>query len=135
MKKGLMMSSAKNYQNFQLPTQDGGSRVMLGEQLGLTGSEISVNCLPAGESIPFVHAHKQNEEVYLFTKGHGLFWLDGEVIKVREGTVIRVAPAAGRCVKADADASLSYLCIQAKEHSLVQATRDDGIICPEKAAW
>jgi len=130
-----VMTRLKNYQNVQLATTEGGSRVMLGEQLGLTGSEISVNCLPAGESIPFVHAHKQNEEVYLFTKGKGLFWLDGEVIPVSEGSVIRVSPVAGRCIKAADDENLSYLCIQAQENSLRQATRDDGIIVNEQARW
>jgi len=125
----------KNYQDFQLPPQDGGGRVMLKEQLGLTGTEISVNCLPAGTSIPFVHAHKQNEEVYLFTKGQGFFWVDGEVIKVGEGTVIKVSPAAGRFIKADDKESLSYLCIQAQENSLRQATREDGIVLDEQAQW
>lgn len=129
------MTHPKNYQNVQLASTVGGSRVMLGEQLGLTGTEISMNCLPAGKSIPFVHAHKQNEEVYLFTKGKGSFWVDGEVIPVSEGSVIRVAPAGGRCIKADDHADLSYLCIQARENSLVQATREDGIVLTEKASW
>lgn len=130
-----MTTPTRNYRETQLTQPDGKSRTMLKEELGLTGSEISINCLPAGESIPFVHAHKQNEEVYLFTKGKGFFWVDGEVISVREGSVIKVAPAAGRCIKAADDESLSYLCIQARENSLLQATRDDGIILPEQATW
>ena len=35
------------------------SRVELHEVLGLTGAEVSVNNLPAGAGVPFVHAHKE----------------------------------------------------------------------------
>lgn len=34
-------------------------RVELHEVLGLTGAEVSVNNLPAGAGVPFVHAHKE----------------------------------------------------------------------------
>ena len=37
-------------------------RVELHDELALTGAEISVNRLPAGAGVPFVHAHKNNEE-------------------------------------------------------------------------
>ena len=36
-------------------------RVELHDKLALTGAEISVNRLPAGAGVPFVHAHKNNE--------------------------------------------------------------------------
>ena len=36
-------------------------RVELHEKLGLTGAEVSVNKMPAGAGVPFVHAHKDNE--------------------------------------------------------------------------
>ena len=39
-------------------------RVELHDQLGLTGAEVSINILPAGASVPFVHSHKENEEIY-----------------------------------------------------------------------
>ena len=38
-------------------------RVELHEKLSLTGAEISINQLPAGASVPFVHSHKNNEEI------------------------------------------------------------------------
>ena len=40
------------------------ARIELHDLLGLTGAEISINTLPAGASVPFVHSHKQNEEIY-----------------------------------------------------------------------
>lgn len=65
---------------------------------------------------------KQNEEVYLILSGQGLFYLDGEELAVREGDVLRVDPAARRCIKADANSSLRFVCIQAKANSLTQFT-------------
>lgn len=44
-------------------------RVELHDKLHLTGAEISVNSLPAGASVPFVHYHKQNEEIYAIVEG------------------------------------------------------------------
>ena len=35
----------------------------LHEKLSLTGAEISLNELPAGANVPFVHSHKENEEI------------------------------------------------------------------------
>ena len=40
------------------------ARVELHEKLGLTGAEVSINQLPAGAGVPFVHAHRNNEEIY-----------------------------------------------------------------------
>ena len=45
-------------------TQD--ARTELHDSLSLTGAEISVNNLPAGAGVPFVHSHKKNEEIYIF---------------------------------------------------------------------
>ena len=39
----------------------GKGKYFIGQDIGLTGCEVSINCLPAGESVPFVHAHKKNE--------------------------------------------------------------------------
>ena len=35
-------------------------RAELHETLSLTGAEISINNLPAGANVPFVHSHKNN---------------------------------------------------------------------------
>ena len=40
-------------------------RTELHDVLGLTGAEISINNLPAGVGVPFVHSHKKNEEIYI----------------------------------------------------------------------
>ena len=59
-----------------------GARTELHDKLGLTGAEISVNTLPAGASVPFVHAHKANEEIYFVLSGRGKVIVDKEEISL-----------------------------------------------------
>ena len=137
------MSANKNYSVSNIGTYsslgekeiDGTKgRIMLGKALGLTASEISVNSVPAGAFMPFVHSHKQNEEVYIIVSGSGVFHVDGEEFPIREGSAIRVAPNGKRAVKAGTE-TLVYICMQGKSGSLTQALMDDGIINEEKASW
>jgi mannose-6-phosphate isomerase-like protein (cupin superfamily) len=129
------MEQLKKYAVTELGPREGIGRVMLKDTLSLTGAEISANRMQAGKSSPFAHAHKRNEEIYLFTQGKGLFWLDGDILHVKEGSAVRVSPATIRCIKADDNESLSYFCIQVDEGSLVQATREDGIRSDIKPEW
>ena len=110
-------------------------RVELKDALGLSGCEVSLNTLPAGAAIPFVHRHKENEEVYLVLAGEGEFWLDGETVPVREGSCLKVLPAAGRAIRAAKDSPITYACIQAASGSLRQYTRTDGVMLEEKTGW
>lgn len=109
-------------------------KFMLGEELGLTGCEVSLNRLPAGKGVPFVHAHKRNEELYIVVRGSGVFYIDGEEFPIGEGSVIRVDPAGERAWRAG-DEDLYFICIQSERDSLQQATRDDGIVLETKASW
>ena len=129
------MEENRNYDVFEMGSLKDVKRAMLKDSLKLTGAEISANCMPAGKSTPFVHSHKRNEEIYLFTSGKGLFWLDGNILEVREGAAVRVAPAGQRCIKADTGADLCYFCIQVEANSLVQATRDDGVLVDVLPTW
>jgi len=110
--------------NFALLHAGDAARQELHDALGLTGCEVSVNTLPAGAGIPFVHAHTKNEEVYGVLAGSGELWLDGETI----------SPAGKRALKAGAE-GMSYICIQAKAGSLEGFTATDGVLCEEKAPW
>ena len=109
-------------------------KCFIGKRLGLTGSEVSLNRLPAGKGTPFVHAHKKNEELYIFLCGNGTFYIDGEEFPVQEGSLVRVAPAGERAWKAG-DKDLYFICIQAEAGSLTQATREDGLRLPTKTSW
>ncbi len=62
-----------NYAKYSLQTD--AIRTELHDELNLTGCEISCNQMPAGAAVPFVHKHKENEEVYLITQGGGEFYL------------------------------------------------------------
>ena len=70
--------------NFALLHAGDAARQELHDALGLTGCEVSVNTLPAGAGIPFVHAHTKNEEVYGVLAGSGELWLGGETHPVTE---------------------------------------------------
>lgn len=109
-------------------------RYFIGKELGLTGCEVSLNRLPAGKGIPFVHAHKMNEELYIVMAGSGTFYVDGDEFPIREGSVIRVAPEGERAWTAG-DEDLYYICIQAEAGSLTQATLEDGFRLTSKASW
>ena len=105
-----------------------GARVELHDALGLTGAEISINTLPAGASVPFVHAHKQNEEIYAVLEGAGVAVIDGETVPLSAGDWLRVAPAAKRRFFAGEESAIKYVCIQVKENSLEGYTAADAVI-------
>lgn len=107
-------------------------RAELHDALKLTGCEVSYNNLPAGVAVPFVHKHKENEELYLIVKGSGEFFLDGEIITLAAGDCVRVDPACERCIKAGNE-GLSFYCIQTKAGSLEHFTTTDGVACETKA--
>lgn len=105
-----------------------GARTELHDLLNLTGAEISINVLPAGASVPFVHAHKQNEEIYTVLEGKGTATIDGETVQLNVGDWLRIAPQAMRQLAASKDSHIKYICIQVKEHSLQAYSAGDGIV-------
>ncbi len=105
------------------------ARVELHETLGLTGAEVSINKLPAGAGVPFVHAHKQNEEIYGVLAGHGQATIDGEEVELAAGDWLRVAPAAKRQFRAADNEGITYVCIQVKQGSLEAFTAEDAVMC------
>lgn len=100
------------------------------ELVGTTGMEVSFGSLASGEAVPFFHHHKQNEELYIVISGEGEFTLDGQVVAVGSGSLVRIAPAVSRCVRCTSAEPLIYICIQAKEGSLEQYTMTDGVVEP-----
>lgn len=87
-------------------------RVELHDKLGLTGAEVSINNIPAGACVPFVHHHKENEEEVLLKKGD----------------FIRVSPNAKRQMFAANDMGISFICIQTKQNSLDAYTKTDAVL-------
>lgn len=99
---------------------------------GATSCEISFGTLPQGESVPFFHSHKGNEENYIILSGAGKFQVNDEVFDIAEGSVIRVATNCDRNLKCTSAEPLCYICIQAREGSLVDYTMTDAEITERK---
>ena len=114
--------------NFNKVTIADNGRVELHDLLSLTGAEVSINHLPAGTSVPFVHAHKDNEEIYAVLEGKGRAVIDGETVELSAGDWLLVAPAARRRFFAADDTSIRFICIQVKENSLEGFTMEDAIV-------
>lgn len=110
-------------------------KTFLGEVLGLTGMEVSFGSMLPGESMPFLHAHQQNEELYLIVSGAGEMQVDGERIPLRAGSAVRIDPAGLRAWRATGSEPMAYVVIQAKAGSLEQATSKDGIRPEAELRW
>lgn len=104
-------------------------KVFLHDNLNLTGCEISINCVPKGFKIPFNHKHKQNEEIYIFLKGEGVLTIDNEKVRVKEGSVVKVAPQAARTLENTTENELQFICVQTKTNSLEQFGLGDAELC------
>lgn len=109
-------------------------RTELHDLLSLTGAEVSINNLGSNESSPFVHSHKNNEEIYIITSGSGELYLDGNISDIKANDCFAIKPSGKRAFKAGSE-GLSYICIQVKEGSLEGYTFSDGIINDEKTPW
>ena len=115
-----------NYNKASVSLTD--ARAELHDKLSLTGAEISINNLSAGGSVPFVHYHKSNEEIYIIISGKGKVVIDGESVELVAGDCVRIAPVAKRQFSAAADSPIGYICIQVKEGSLEGFSGSDGVV-------
>ena len=104
------------------------ARVELHDRLHLTGAEVSINRLPAGACVPFVHSHRQNEEIYAVLEGSGKAVIDGEEVTLSAGDWLRIAPAAKGQFFAAENSGIKYVCIQVKAGSLEEYTGTDAVI-------
>ena len=121
--------------NYKLVHSEPAPRVELHEALGLTGAEVSINTVPPNGGVPFVHVHTNNEELYIVLEGKGELWIDGETLPIQAGDSFRIAPAGKPAIRAAADSSLKYICIQTKAHSLGGFTMTDAKLVDDKAPW
>ncbi|PWK10301.1 cupin domain-containing protein [Tumebacillus permanentifrigoris] len=110
-------------------------KLFLNEAMGLNGMEVSLGVLKPGSGTPYTHAHGENEELYLFVKGTGQFYVDGQVIDVSEGSSVRVAPQGERAWRNNSTEDLYYIVVQAKAGSLEKKTSEDGKIVTPHFQW
>jgi mannose-6-phosphate isomerase-like protein (cupin superfamily) len=110
-------------------------KIFLSQFLDLSGMEVSLGQLPPGRGIPFLHSHRQNEELYLFLSGHGEMQVDGAKIPLSPGTAVRISPPGVRSWHNTGTEPMSYIVIQAKAGSLEQSTGNDGVPSTQPVVW
>jgi mannose-6-phosphate isomerase-like protein (cupin superfamily) len=110
-------------------------KLFLRNLLSSAGLEMSLNVVPPGKGIPFLHRHRENDEVYVVVGGRGQFLVDGECIDVAEGSVLRLSPAAARAWRNNSDAPLYFLCLQYRADSMIQGGTLDGQKVEGKPTW
>jgi uncharacterized cupin superfamily protein len=60
-------------------------KLFLGDELGLSSMEVSLNRDAAGNGMSFYHRHKSNEELYIFISGRGGMSIADEIIPAQAG--------------------------------------------------
>lgn len=110
-------------------------KVFGGAALGATGAEFSFQMFQPGTETGFLHAHKTHEELYFFLSGRGEFQVDGQVIPVEEGSIVRVAPAGVRSVRNNGETPLVMLCVQYRGATFTAEDAADGNILSEPVKW
>ena len=110
-------------------------KLFLRSLLGSAGLEMSLNVVPPGQGMPFLHKHRQNEEVYVVVGGRGQFLVDGECIEVAEGSVLRISPPTARTWRNNFVAPLYFLCVQYRANSVIEGGGADGQKVEGKPAW
>ena len=110
-------------------------KVFGGAALHATGGDFSFQVFQPGTETGFLHTHKVHEELYFFLSGQGEFQVDGQVIPVAEGSVVRVAPEGERSVRNNGTEPLVMLCVQYRGNTFTEADAADGNILQKPVKW
>ena len=110
-------------------------KVFGGAASGATGGEFSFQVFRPGQETGFLHTHKQHEELYFFLGGHGEMQVDGQIVPVGEGSVVRVAPDGRRSVRNNGAEPLVMLCVQYRGATFTADDAADGVILDERVEW
>jgi mannose-6-phosphate isomerase-like protein (cupin superfamily) len=85
--------------------------------------------------MPFIHKHRENEEVYIIIKGLGQILLNDIVFEINEGSVIRVSPETERTIRNNSTSDLIFIVIQGKLNSIKSQQIDDGYSIEKQQKW
>jgi mannose-6-phosphate isomerase-like protein (cupin superfamily) len=110
-------------------------KVFIGEFIKSTGTEISFQILPPQTSVPFLHQHKNHEEIYIIVKGSGQFQVDNCIFDIKEGSIIRIAPDGQRTWRNNSDNPMVFMCIQSQQNSLDNYSVLDGFRTHGEILW
>ena len=110
-------------------------KVFGGAPVKAGGADFSFQVFAPGTEGGFYHVHKDHEELYFFLAGEGQYQVDGTNIPVKEGSVVRVAPAGKRAVRNTGDKPLVMLCVQYVAAAPGAVNPSDGTILNEPVKW
>ena len=85
----------------------------LRDDIKLTSLGMGFARLATGKGYTFLHKHENQEEIYIVLNGKGVIYLDGELINLNPGDVVRVNPEVYRAIKADDESELVCLIVGA----------------------
>ncbi len=78
--------------------------------LGLTGVALGLINLPPRQGYTFTHTHREQEEVYMVLEGRGELLVDGEILPLQAGDLVRVDPASKRALNNPGETPLRIIC-------------------------
>ncbi len=110
-------------------------KVFLKDSTGSTGTEISFTTLLPKSEVGYFHFHNKDEETYIILKGSGYYQVDDDCFPIKEGSIIRIAPAGIRSFCNTSEEPMVYICIQSRENSLEEYTTDDGTRIERTPKW
>ena len=110
-------------------------KAFLGELIGLTSMEVSLNKDRPNTGVDFFHSHKNNEEVYVFIGGAGEMVVGEDRFPVKEGSVVRVATGVKRAWWNTGQEDLYYVVIQAPTDGLKTSKLNDAEMINENVPW
>lgn len=110
-------------------------KVFGGAAVKAGGADFSFQVFAPGTEGGFYHTHKNHEELYFFLSGEGEYQVDDTNIPVKEGSVVRVAPAGKRTVRNTGSTPLTMLCVQYNAAEPGSVNPSDGTILNEPVKW
>ncbi|MCR9118746.1 MAG: cupin domain-containing protein [bacterium] len=119
----------------EIPGLPPAAKCFLKDRIGMNSMEVSLNSMAPGTGMPFVHRHRENEELYIFLSGHGQFQADGKLLPISPGTCICCAPAVKRAWGNLGDEPLLFIVIQTPNQKMAASNIHDGEVVDETLIW
>lgn len=101
------------YSKALVPLNKVKEKIFLSGSMECKGVGFSFVRYKAGEGAVYVHRHKAQEEVFIALKGDGTIILNGQRIKMPEGTIVRVAPKVWRALGNDSKRDVIFMILGA----------------------
>ena len=98
---------------------------------------MTVNALVAGEECGYWHKHSATEEVYIFIAGKGQMGLDGDLVNVEAGSIVRVSPETWitwRCDPTEPK-QVQWICVRSGGTELPHVPEDAAVDFDRPMPW